>query len=170
MKRILVAGIGNIFLGDDAFGVEVVRALANRSLPKEVAVRDFGIRGYDLAFALTGGYEAGILVDALPRGEAPGTLYLLEPDLASLGYGDAASLDAHNLEPVRVLQMARKLGELPQRLYLVGCEPGALEGEEGRIELSDAVAMALPKAMELIESLANTLLGMEPRAADAARK
>ncbi len=83
--RILVAGIGNIFLGDDAFGVEVARRLSGRELPRGVRVTDFGIRGYDLAYALLDGYETTILIDACPRGEPAGTLYVIEPDLENLG-------------------------------------------------------------------------------------
>ena len=102
---VLVAGIGNIFLGDDAFGVEVVRALARCSLPDAVCVKDFGIRGFDLAYALLDPWEMVILVDALPRGGAPGTLYTLEPDLSTMG--DPASSDMainpHGMDPVRVL-------------------------------------------------------------------
>ena len=80
--KILVAGVGNIFLGDDAFGVEVARALSGRPLPEGVTVKDFGIRGFDLAYTMLDAWDTVILVDALSRGEAPGTLYLLEPDLA----------------------------------------------------------------------------------------
>jgi hydrogenase maturation protease len=81
MKRVLIAGIGNIFLGDDGFGVRVVNELRQRRLPDSVDVIDFGIRSYDLAFALTNGYDAVVLVDAVPRGEPPGTTYLIEIDL-----------------------------------------------------------------------------------------
>ena len=81
MKKILVAGIGNIFFGDDAFGCEVARQLAQRPLPKGVCVTDFGIRSYDLAYAIMDGYDAIILVDATPQGAEPGTVYLIEPDV-----------------------------------------------------------------------------------------
>ena len=158
MKRILIAGIGNIFLGDDAFGVEVAREFQGRTLPAEVQVKDFGIRGYDLAFELADGYEAVILVDATPRGESPGTVYLIEPDLADLGQRDHASADGHDMDPVRVLQMAEALGGQPARLFLVGCEPGELESPEGRIGLSDAVRASVPKAVEMIETLVKKLL------------
>src|SRR5437870_2595644 len=82
--RILVAGIGNIFLGDDAFGCEVVQRLAARAWPASVRVVDFGIRGFDLAYALMDGYDVTIFVDATPRADAPGTLYTIEPDLSEL--------------------------------------------------------------------------------------
>ena len=98
---ILVAGIGNIFLGDDAFGVEVVRRMAGLKLPESVRVADFGIRGFDLAYALQDGYETTILVDACPHGEAPGTLYVIEPDLKALDDSEApqAAVEAHAMNP-----------------------------------------------------------------------
>jgi hydrogenase maturation protease len=157
MNRILIAGMGNIFLGDDAFGVEVVRELPHHTLPSEVRVVDFGIRGYDLAYALGDDYDAAILVDATPRGEDPGTLYLIEPDLSELGRLDHASVDAHSLGPVRVLQMAEALGGHPPRLYLIGCEPGELNSGDGHMGLSEAVAAAVPKAVEMIEALLKEL-------------
>src|SRR5947209_8485209 len=126
MKRILIAGIGNIFLGDDAFGVEVVRQLPPHTFPPEVHVQDFGIRGYDLACALADGYDAAILVDAAPRGQPPGTVYLIEPDMSKLNELQRASVDGHSMDPVRVLQTAKALGGSPARLYLVGCEPADL--------------------------------------------
>jgi hydrogenase maturation protease len=162
MKRILIAGIGNIFLGDDAFGVEVARALRSRHLPPEARVMDFGIRSYDLAFALTDGYDAAILVDATPRGEPPGTVYLIEPDLADPdGLNRPSSIDAHSMNPVGVLKMAMSLGNLPAQLYLIGCEPEELDSEDGRIGLSAAVEVAVPYALEMIEALIQKLLQSE---------
>lgn len=155
--RILVACIGNIFLGDDAFGVEVARELTRRQPPPEIRVIDFGIRSYDLAYALADGYEAVILVEAMQRGEKPGTLYLVEPDIAQLSQLENAMVDMHSLDPVRVLQMARSIGELPDRLYLIGCEPGKLTGD-GPLCLSEPVRAAVPNAVEMIESLAGNLL------------
>src|SRR6516162_9596523 len=105
--RILVAGVGNIFLGDDAFGVEVAQRLMPRPQPEGVRVVDFGIRGLDLAYTLLDGYEAVVLVDAAPRGGTPGTLYVLEPDLESLTSSDegAPMIETHNLHPARVLRL-----------------------------------------------------------------
>jgi hydrogenase maturation protease len=157
MKRILIAGIGNIFLGDDAFGVEVIRELPHHILPSDVRVMDFGIRGYDLAYALADDYDAAILIDATPRGEPPGTLYLIEPDLTNLGELDRSSVDPHSLGPMRVLQMAQAIGGHPRQLYLLGCEPGELHLEEGRMGLSDAVQAAVPKAVEIIQALVENL-------------
>src|SRR5438045_8939975 len=98
---ILVAGIGNIFLGDDAFGSKVARRLAYRPVPQHVHVVDFGIRGLDLVYALLDGYDAVILIDATPRGGSPGTLYTIEPDLAELSK-TSAQLEAHGMDPMRV--------------------------------------------------------------------
>src|SRR5271166_4111356 len=99
--KVLVAGIGNIFLGDDAFGVEVVNRLMQHTLPENVRVADFGIRSFDLAYALMGDWELVILVDALPRGGEPGTLYTLEPELLN-GEQSPPNLDAHTVDPVAV--------------------------------------------------------------------
>src|SRR3954463_6542307 len=129
--KILVAGIGNIFLGDDAFGVEVAQTLAHRPQPTGVRVVDFGIRSYDLAYALTEDYEAVILVDAVPRGNSPGTVYLLELDCVEIGRLGNEVADAHSLNPLRVLRMAESLGGSPRRLYLVGCEPEILGSDDG---------------------------------------
>jgi hydrogenase maturation protease len=150
-QRLLVAGIGNIFLGDDAFGVEVVRRLAHRPLPEGVRVTDFGIRGFDLACALVDGYDGAILVDAVRRGGAPGTLYVLELT------GDApgvVSADGHRLDPASALRLAHALGQLPARLRLVGCEPSRLvAAEDEATGLSPAVAAAVEHAMRLVESV-----------------
>jgi hydrogenase maturation protease len=159
MKRILIAGIGNIFLGDDAFGVEVVRELARAPQPPEVRVVDFGIRSYDLAYALTDGYDAIILVDATPRGEAPGTLSLIEPDLSRLDERGHEAVDAHTLNPAAALQMAQAIGGQIGKVYLVGCEPlGLGESETGELGLSEPVQAVVPAAVTMIESLLRRLL------------
>ena len=125
-RRILVAGIGNVFLGDDGFGVAVAGRLAAATLPPGVDVVDFGIRGMDLAYALRD-YDVAILVDAVPRGGAPGTLYVIEPELDA----DEAGPDAHGMDPVKVLALARGLGDPLPRVLVVGCEP-AHGPERGR--------------------------------------
>jgi hydrogenase maturation protease len=154
--RILVAGIGNIFLGDDAFGVEVAARLSRRQFPEYVRVVDYGIRGLDLAYALLDGYDAAILVDATGRGEEPGTLYVLEPDLGD-GDGDgpqAVSMDTHGMNPMRVLEMVRAMGGRPRRVLIVGCEPATLGEEfEGTMGLSAPVMAAVDGAIDIIESL-----------------
>ena len=128
--RILVVGIGNIFLGDDAFGVEVVERLAKRPLPIGVTVRDFGIRSYDLAYALMENWDLVILVDALPRGGEPGTLYAMEAELPE-GNETPPSLDAHTMNPVAVFQLVSALGGKVGRTLVVGCEPAGVETRFG---------------------------------------
>jgi hydrogenase maturation protease len=159
-KSILIAGIGNIFLGDDAFGVEVARRLAERKLPETVRVVDFGIRGFDLAYALQDGYETTILVDACPHGEAPGTLYVIEPDLKDLDDPAApqAAIEAHAMNPVNVLRMARAMNIDVKNVLLVGCEPETLGGEEGQMGLSAAVEAAVGEAVTLVETLIGRVL------------
>jgi hydrogenase maturation protease len=157
----LIAGIGNIFLGDDAFGVEVARRLANRKLPERVKVVDFGIRGFDLAYALLDRFDVTILVDACPRGGAPGTLYVIEPDL-NVSAQDAAeagqtTVDAHSMNPMNVIRMARSMGGDLKRILLVGCEPLTLGPEEGAMGLSEPVAAMVEEAANRIESLVETI-------------
>ncbi|MGA9543816.1 MAG: hydrogenase maturation protease [Candidatus Sulfotelmatobacter sp.] len=162
---ILVAGIGNIFLGDDAFGVEVVRRLANATLPEAVRVADFGIRGFDLAYALQDGYETTILVDACPHGEAPGTLYVIEPDLKALDDPETpqAVIEAHAMNPVSVLRMARAMNIEIKGILVVGCEPETLGGDEGRMGLSAPVQAAVEEAVRLVKSLIETILDKNRR-------
>lgn len=157
---ILVAGIGNIFLGDDAFGVEVVRRMAGLNLPASVRVADFGIRGFDLAYALQDGYETTILVDACPHGQAAGTLYVIEPDLKELDdpVGPQVTVEAHAMNPMNVLRMARAMNIEVKNVLLVGCEPETLGGEEGQMGLSTPVAAAVDEAVKLVESLVQRIL------------
>lgn len=154
-QRILVAGIGNIFLGDDAFGVEVAQRLAHRRLPDGVNVVDFGIRGFDLAFALLDDYAATIMIDAVQRGGEPGALYVIEPDLDEVSGRGMPAVETHNVDPVKVLSLVKELGGHPQCLYLIGCEPATLgeDQEDGYMGLSETVEAALEDAMELVESL-----------------
>ena len=162
MKNILVAGIGNIFFGDDAFGCEVVRQLLERPVPAGVTIRDFGIRSYDLAYAMMDGPDVTIFIDATPRGEPPGTVSLIAPDINSLDNIFGEVFNAHSMNPVRVLQLIRSLGGQPGRLYLVGCEPAVLEPEEGAMSLSHPVQAAVAKALEMIDSLIVDLLSETP--------
>ena len=151
--RVLVAGIGNIFLGDDGFGVEVVRHLAGASLPSRVRVADFGIRGVHLAYELLDGYDALVLVDAVPMGEAPGTLAVIEPEPpAPSAEGDdvAPVVDAHSMSPGVVLGMLAGLGGTVRRIVVVGCEPSSVD--EG-IGLSPPVAAAVDAAVDLCRRL-----------------
>lgn len=151
--RILVACIGNIFLGDDAFGVEVARHLATRTFPENVRLRDFGIRGYDLAYALLEADDLAILVDACPRGAEPGTVHVLEPDLSEHAGAQTAAIDAHTMNPVAVIRLAQSMGRISKRILIVGCEPASLGGEEGEIGLSQPVAAAVAGAVRVVERL-----------------
>lgn len=162
---ILVAGIGNIFLGDDAFGVEVAQRLTARPQPAGVRVVDFGIRGFDLAYALLDGHEAAILIDALPRGGEPGTLYVIEPRLDEIDAGANPDLvlETHGMDPVKVLRLVAAMGGQPGRILVVGCEPEALgEYEDGRMGLSEPVQAAVEEAVELVESLVAKLIEERP--------
>jgi hydrogenase maturation protease len=162
-ERILVAGVGNVFLGDDGFGVEVVRRLAGRGLPEGVEVVDFGIRGLDLAYALQDDYDAVIFVDATPRGEKPGTVYLLEPEIEEDG---EVALDTHGMDPVKVIKLSRALGARPTRTLVVGCEPQVVVSGEAYddmlMELSEPVRTAVEEAVKLVESLVEEI-GKEVR-------
>jgi hydrogenase maturation protease len=134
--------------------VEVVRRLANRGVPEGVEVVDFGIRGLDLAYALMDPYEAVVFVDALPRGEEPGTIYLIEPEVEVEG---EVTLDTHGMDPVKVIRFARALGAEIPRTLVVGCEPQlVLSGEDYDdmlMELSAPVLAAVPEAVKLVDSL-----------------
>lgn len=150
-SKILVACVGNMFLGDDAFGVEMAKRLAQHPLSKEASVIDFGIRSYDLAYALMEDWDLVILVDALPQGGAPGTLYVLEPELTDAG---TTSFDAHTMNPSSVLQLVRALGGNVGRVLVVGCEPQSIEPkDDGNIGLSPAMTHALDEAVHLIDGL-----------------
>jgi hydrogenase maturation protease len=160
-KQVLVAGIGNIFLGDDGFGVEVAKRLQDAPLPDGVEVRDFGIRGMDLAYALQEDYESVIFVDAAPRGERPGTVSLVEPDFDA----DEVVLDTHGMDPLRVLGLARAMGHVPEKILVVACEPQTIvhgEHDEELVgELSEPVRGAVDEAVKLVGSLAEGLAGKQ---------
>jgi len=157
--RILIAGIGNIFFGDDAFGVEVVRELMQREPAAQVRIADFGIRSYDLAYAIMDGYDATILVDVTQRGGPPGTLYLVELDPGDMNTAEPELPDAHSMNPAAVLRMVKTLGGEPGRMfYLVGCEPANLEPDDCQFGLSEIVRNAIPQAVEMVETLVRDLL------------
>jgi hydrogenase maturation protease len=134
--------------------------MAGLKLSESVRVADFGIRGFDLAYALQDGYETTILVDACPRGQAPGTLYVIEPDLKALDHPDAppAAVEAHAMNPMSVLRMARAMNIELKNIVLVGCEPETLGGEEGQMGLSAPVEAAVDEAVKLVDSLVNRIL------------
>jgi hydrogenase maturation protease len=168
MTSILVAGVGNIFLGDDGFGVEVVRRLHERrsdAWPPDVRVIDYGIRGIDLYYALLDGVDLAVLVDATHRDGPPGTLYVIEPSIpnTNAGFtGDASPvlLSAHDLDPAKVLQAVQAMGGDVGRIVLVGCEPDSLgteDGQEGRMGLSAPVGAAVQEAVDTIETMIESM-------------
>ncbi|MGJ0534643.1 hydrogenase maturation protease [Methylocystis sp.] len=160
MTSILVACVGNIFNGDDAFGVEVARRLSQVTLPDGVRVIDFGIRGIDLTYALMDGYDAVILVDAAQRGHAPGVVSVVEPDLIEAGDStlEDLALSPHELDPAKVLRLASALGGTCRRVLLVACEPLTLGGEEGVMGLSEPVTAAVAVATETVEELIDGMM------------
>ena len=162
-KKILIAGIGNIFLGDDGFGVEVANRLAERSFPAGVRVADFGIRGFDLAYALMEGYETTILIDAYPAEASPGTLVVVEPDLGQLTSeeADGGFIEPHAMNPVSVLRTAARMGAQLKRVLVVGCVPATLGPEEGQIGLSEPVTAAAEEATQMVTGLVDRILGGE---------
>jgi hydrogenase maturation protease len=155
MSRTLVAGVGNIFLSDDGFGVEVVKELGQHQLPAGVELSDFGIRGVHLAYQLMEGYDLLILIDAVPRDEPPGTLFVIEPDVSAstaritsaVEDGTMPMVDAHGMEPGSMLSVLDLLGGSVKEVVVVGCQPANLE--EG-IGLSPEVAAAVPAAASLV--------------------
>ena|ERR1700733_2087818 len=158
--KILIACVGNIFLGDDGFGVEVARRLALETLPPEAVVKDFGIRGFDLAYAIMEPYDLTILVDACARGFAPGTVFLLEPDPIAEAQPE---IEPHGMNPMNVLRMVKSLGGTPGRVLIVGCEPAELGSDnDGQLGLSGPVEAAVDEAIALIESLVSKVLVGEP--------
>ena len=160
--RILIAGVGNIFLGDDAFGVEVVRRMAQRRLPAAVRVIDFGIKGIDLAYTLLEDYDGAILVDAVSRGGEPGMLYVLEPDLDNMENTAAgAGRGSARYGPVEVLRLVRILGGPLPTIRVVGCEPATFASADGRTGLSAPVDAAVEGAITLIEALTREWLDQE---------
>jgi hydrogenase maturation protease len=163
--RVLVAGVGNIFLGDDGFGVEVVNRIDPATVPAGVKVADFGIRGVHLAYELLEGYDVLVLVDAVSQRAAPGTLSLIEHDPAAASRGGTiAAMDAHGMDPAAVLAMAGDMGARVERILVLACEAGSLD--EG-IGLSEAVAGAVPVAVEQLTELLSALVtpSSDPRAA-----
>ena len=159
---ILVAGIGNIFQGDDAFGSELAQRMQTEVWPEDVRVVDFGIRGLDLMYALLESYDAVILIDAAPRGGPPGTLYLIEPELTEL---DGGGVETHGMDPMRVLAAARQMGADPGHVYVLGCEPGMLEG----MELSAPVRDALDDAGRMIRDLLHRIRSNKKEAYEAGK-
>ena len=150
--RILVAGIGNIFLGDDGFGVEVVRRLSTMAVPDGVKISDFGIRGIHLAYEMLNGYDHVVLVDAMPHGGAPGAIALVEAETDAMA-GNAAP-DGHDMHPAAVLAYMKSIGGTPPPVTVVGCQPASVD--EG-IGLSEVVAASIDEAVDAVLELINNV-------------
>lgn len=152
---VLVAGIGNVFLGDDGFGVEVAARLSRDPAPDGVRIADYGIRGVHLAYELLDGYGALVLVDAMPMGEPPGTLAVLRPDALGETAGEAPSpVDSHTMHPAAVLAVLSRLGGSIDEVYVVGCEPASVEPG---MSLSEPVSAAINPACSLVRELLGDL-------------
>jgi hydrogenase maturation protease len=168
--RILIAGVGNIFFGDDAFGVEVAQRLARRQWPDGVRVVDFGIRGLDLTYALIDGCDVAIILDAVQRGQAPGTLYVIQPDpassadaaIAAMGPDDVL-IDTHAMDPAKVLRLVTVMGGHLQHILVVGCEPTlidptSVDGDaDMNMTMSAPVQVAIDEAVALVGSLVDQI-------------
>jgi hydrogenase maturation protease len=149
-RRTLVAGVGNIFLRDDAFGVEVIRLLAEHPVPDGVEIRDFGIRGVHLAYELLNGCDLFVLVDAAARGEPPGTVTVLEVEVPDPDPAAGPVMDAHSMTPDGIFALLGSLGGRPRRSLLVACEPADVSAGIG---LSEPVEAALPHAVRTVEEI-----------------
>lgn len=162
--RILIAGVGNIFCGDDAFGSEVARRLMQRPWPDGVRVVDFGIRSIDLTYALLEDLDVALLIDAAPRGLPAGTLSLIEPDVGTpLQDSDHGPLEGHALDLVHVLRLARSQGSRCAKVLLLACEPAELGGDEGRLGLTPEVEAAVNEAVPMVERLVADLFVNQER-------
>ena len=152
VSGILVAGVGNLFLGDDGFGPEVARRLAAGTIPDGVRVVDYGIRGMHLAYDLLDGYDALVLVDTIPGHGQPGELRVLEVGPDDLGEG---AFDAHGMDPVAVLAHLEALGGTLPRTFVIGCQPGNVDE---RIGLSPSVAAAVDEAARIVRDVVDDLI------------
>jgi hydrogenase maturation protease len=164
MERVLIAGVGNVFLSDDGFGVEVVRRLTEHELPRHVEAVDIGVRGVDLAYRLLDGYGTCILIDACARGGEPGTLYCIDARSAESGPTQAAAFDGHRMTPDAVLGLLDTLSagtgdEPPHTVTVLGCEPACVEEGMG---LSESVAASVPQAVQMILGMIETEPGQRP--------
>lgn len=151
MKKILIACLGNIFYGDDAFGVEVAKVLFQRNLPQNVKVEDYGIRGIDLAFEISENYDLVILVDAVKVGAKAGKIFVIEPKLLA-----TSPIISHDFTPNKALQFADNFETKPKKMLLIGCEPANLEFNNEMSEVvKDSVETAVAKILELIKNVEN---------------
>jgi hydrogenase maturation protease len=157
--RILVAGVGNSWLRDDGFGGEVARRLSARTMPSGVAVMDAGTGGLDLAYEVMRGYDALVIVDVSQQGGEPGTLYVMEPDEASVDgdIADGEAINPHGMDPKTVLRFVKSIGAWPGRVVVVACEPADVS--DLGFGLSEQVQAVLDRAVELVAETVDELRG-----------
>jgi hydrogenase maturation protease len=149
-KQILVAGVGNAWLQDDAFGGECARRLEARGVPSGVTVMDFGTGGLDLAYEIMRGYDALVLLDASRQGGEPGTLYVLEPSMEELAgpIEDGDVINPHGMDPQTVLRFVAAIGGFSGRVVVIGCEPG--EVDDVGVGLTPVIEGAVERALEVV--------------------
>jgi hydrogenase maturation protease len=150
VRKILVAGIGNAWMGDDGFGAEVVKRLGEVELPRGVAVMDFGTGGLNLAYEVMRGYDALLILDISEQGGTPGTLYVIEADVDSVeaGIEDGDTLNPHGMDPKTMLRFVKSIGAWPGKVVVIACEPQTVA--EIGFQLSESVAGALEPAVKLV--------------------
>jgi len=156
-KRVMIAGVGNMFMKDDGFGCEVIKKVAHKQFPDGVEIRDFGTGGLKLAYDLMKGYDGLILVDASARGEKPGTLFVIEPNENEVdgNLENGTIIDPHGSDPATVLKFVKSVGAWPARVLIVACEPETADDFE--MGLSEPVRAALDQAVALVEDLVNEI-------------
>ena len=152
-KRVMIAGVGNMFMKDDGFGGAVIKRMSNKKFPEGVEVKDFGTGGLKLAYDLMKGYDGLILLDASSRGEKPGTLYVIEPNENDIDpdLEQGGPIDPHGADPVTVLRFVKSIGSWPGKVLIVGCEPETVDDFE--IGLSEPVNAAIDKAVEMVDDI-----------------
>ena len=152
-KRVMIAGIGNMFMKDDGFGSAVVKRIMNKKFPEGVEVKDFGTGGLKLAYDLMKGYDGLIFLDASSRGEKPGTLYVIEPNENDFSNDleQGGPIDPHGADPVTVLRFVKSIGSWPAKVFIVACEPEAVDDFE--IGLSEPVNTAIDTAIEMVDDI-----------------
>ncbi|HEY5317398.1 MAG TPA: hydrogenase maturation protease [Solirubrobacteraceae bacterium] len=150
VRKVLVAGIGNAWMGDDGFGAEVVKRLGDVELPRGVAVMDFGTGGLNLAYEVMRGYDALLILDISEQGGTPGTLYVIEADEDSVeaGIEDGDTLNPHGMDPKTMLRFVKSIGAWPGKVVVIACEPHTVA--EIGFKLSESVAGALDPAVTLV--------------------
>lgn len=158
--KTLVAGMGNVLRGDDGFGIRVIDELKqNHIFTDDVNLYEAGIGGISLVQELMSGYDALIVIDAVEKGAAPGTVFVLEPmdgkvEIKNLELHQKM-VDMHYADPSKVLLMAKAVNVCPPIVYIVGCQPEFVdEAEEGlRPSVENAIPQAINEVISLLEQL-----------------